>query len=58
MEKSFSPDFQKDIADLLEMCSENKTDGLTIDLEYEKATLEVEMTFRIIPKEPKDESDN
>jgi hypothetical protein len=48
--KEFSPGFQHDIADLLELCVDNKTDNITIDLDYPTATLEVELTFRIHPK--------
>ena len=55
MEKAFSPGFQHDIADLLELCSENETDSLTIDLEYPTGVLEVDLTFRVIPKEHGDE---
>ena len=55
MEKAFSPGFQHDIADLLELCLENETDSLTIDLEYPKGTIEVDLTFRVIPKEHGDE---
>ena len=58
MEKAFSPGFQHDIADLLELCLENETDSLTIDLEYPKGTIEVDLTFRVIPKEHGDEGDN
>lgn len=55
MEKAFSPGFQHDIADLLDLCMENKTDNLTIDLEYPTGVLEVDLTFRVIPKEHGDE---
>ena len=58
MEKAFSPGFQNDIADLLDLCMENKTDNLTIDLEYPTGVLEVDLTFRVIPKEPENETDN
>lgn len=51
MKKTFSPGFQNDIADLLEICMENQTDSITIDMEYPKGTLEVEMNFKVIPKE-------
>ena len=47
--KEFSPEFQHDIADLLELCIDNKTDNITIDMEYPKGILEIDMTFRIIP---------
>lgn len=47
MEKAFSPEFQHDIADLLELCIENQTDSITIDLEYPRGILEVDMTFRV-----------
>ena len=58
MQKDFSPGFQHDIADLLELCSENETDSLTIDMEYPTGVLEVDLTFRVIPKEHGDEGDN
>ena len=58
MEKAFSPGFQNDIAVLLDLCMENKTDNLTIDLEYPTGVLEVDLTFRVIPKEPENETDN
>ena len=48
--KEFSPEFQHDIADLLELCIDNKTDNLTIDMAYPNGILEIDMTFRIIPK--------
>lgn len=48
--KEFSPGFQHDIADLLELCMDNKTDNITIDMEYPKGILEIDMTFKVIPK--------
>lgn len=50
-EKEFSPQFQHDIADLLKMCSEHKTDSLTVTMDYEPFELDIEMTFSIRPKE-------
>lgn len=48
--KEFSPGFQHDVADLLEMCMDNQTDNITIDMEYPKGILEIDMTFKVIPK--------
>ncbi len=49
MNKSFSPGFQQDIADLLDICMENGTDTITITMGYEKADLDIDMTFRVVP---------
>lgn len=48
-EKEFSPEFQMDIADLLEMCMNNDTDSLTITLKYDEYDLDIDMTFRAYP---------
>ena len=55
MEKAFSPGFQHDIADLLDICMENQTDNITIDMEYPSGFLEIDLTFRVKGKEPMDE---
>jgi hypothetical protein len=47
--KEFSPEFQKDIADLLELCMNNHTDSLTITLNYGKNDLDIDMTFKVYP---------
>lgn len=46
MEKAFSPGFQNDIAELLDICLENHTDNITIDMQYPSGILEIELTFR------------
>lgn len=51
MEKTFSPDFKHDILDLLEKCIEAKTDSMTITFEYNKAILDIDLTFRVYSKE-------
>lgn len=50
--------FQKKLLDILMDCHENDTDSCTITIDYSKATLEVDMTFRLIPKEVENETDN
>lgn len=50
-EKTFSPDFQKDMLDLLEKCIKNNTDRLTISLDYERAILDIDITFKVHRKE-------
>ena len=55
MEKAFSPGFQHDIAELLDICLENHTDNITIDMQYPSGILEIELTFKVIQKEPMDE---
>lgn len=47
MGKEFSEEFKHDIADLLDICKENKTDNITISMDYGCITLEVDMTFRV-----------
>lgn len=47
--KEFSPGFQKDVVDLLELCMDNKTDNIIIDMKYPKGILEIDMTFKVIP---------
>ncbi len=47
--KDFSPEFQHDIADLIDMCVEHQTDSLTITLPYSKHDLKIEMTFSAYP---------
>ena len=50
-EKSFSPEFQHELLDLVEMCVDNHTDGLTLTFEYTHGSVEVEMTFKVKAKE-------
>lgn len=45
MEKEFSREFQQGLADILEMCIENKTDNCVITLDYGDAELTVEIVF-------------
>lgn len=53
-EKSFSPEFQHELLDLVEMCVDNHTDGLTLTFEYPHGSVEVEMTFKVKAKEQED----
>lgn len=46
-EKSFSKEFQNELLDLIKMCLENHTDGMTLTLEYPHAKIDVEMTFKV-----------
>lgn len=55
--KEFTPGFQHDIADLLEMCMEHQTDSITIDMEYPKGILKVEMNFKVIPKRSQEDAE-
>jgi hypothetical protein len=54
--KEFSQGFQKDVADLLELCMDNKTDNIIINLEYPKGILEIDMTFKVIPKRSQEDA--
>ena len=47
--------FQKKLLDIMMDCHENDTDSCTITIDYTKVTLEVDMTFRLIPKEAKND---
>ena len=47
IEKEFSPDFQKDIAELLEICVDNKTNEISMELNYDNYKVQVDMSFRI-----------
>ena len=51
MTKKFSPEFQHDIADLLECCQENETDSLTITMHYGELDLDIDITFSVHPHE-------
>ena len=55
MNKEFSPGFQRDIADLLEVCMENQTDSITITMNYGKNDLDIDMTFRVYQHEGEEE---
>lgn len=55
MNKEFSPEFQRDIADLLEVCMENQTDSITITMHYGKHDLDIDMTFRVYQHEGEEE---
>ena len=50
--------FQKKLLDIMMDCHENDTDSCTITIDYSKAALEVDMTFRLIPKEAKEEEND
>lgn len=52
MEKEFSREFQQGLADILEMCMENKTDNCVITLDYGDAELVVDIMFSAKKKEP------
>ena len=45
--KEFSDGFMQDIAYLLEWCMNNKTDNITITLNYGERDLEIDMDFKI-----------
>ena len=47
MVKNVTPDFQKDLADILEICLNNHTNTITISLDYGEYQLETELTFRL-----------
>lgn len=47
--------FQKKLLDIMIDCHENDTDSCTCTIDYSKATLEVDMTFRLISKEVKND---
>ncbi len=57
-EKSFSPEFQHELLDLVEMCVDNHTDGLTLTFEYPHGSIEVEMAFKVKAKEQEDGRNN
>ncbi len=46
-EKTFSPGFQEDVVELLEKCMNHQTDSITITLDYGKAILDIDMTFKL-----------
>lgn len=46
-----SPEFQQDLAAILEMCVANDTDSVSITLDCGIAKLDVDMTFNIVKKE-------
>lgn len=50
MNYTISPDVQHAIADLVEICMKNKTDTITMSIDYPTAILEVEMNFKVISK--------
>ena len=45
--KEFSNGFIKDLADIIDSCIENHTDGGTIKLEFNNKILNVEMKFSV-----------
>lgn len=51
MEKEFSREFQQGLADILEMCMENKTNNCVITLDYGDAELVVNIIFSAQKKE-------
>jgi len=48
MDKEFSEGFMHDIADLLELCSENKTDSTELYFNINGNTLKIDITFEIM----------
>ena len=46
-DKEFSPEFKRDIAELLEKCMENETDSLSITMNCGEFDLDIDMTFRV-----------
>lgn len=52
MEKEFSREFQQGIADILEMCMENKTNNCVITLDYGDVELTMKIVFSAKKKEP------
>lgn len=48
MDKEFSEGFIHDIADLLELCSENKTDSTELYFNINGNTLKMDITFEIM----------
>lgn len=47
MDKNFSNGFMQDIADLLEVCMENKTDNVDLNFDINGVHLGVNITFSI-----------
>lgn len=47
MDKEFSEGFMQDIADLLEFCLENKTDGMELCFDINGNALKIDITFEI-----------
>lgn len=50
IETRISPEIQHAIANLLELCKNNNTDSVTMEIDYPWAILEVEINFRVTPK--------
>ena len=51
MKKEFSEGFMHDLADLLQTCSENKTDNVDLTFEIAGCLLGVNITFSVSPAE-------
>jgi hypothetical protein len=52
MEKEFSREFQQGLADILEMCMENKTDNCIMTLDCGDVELTMKIVFSAKKKEP------
>lgn len=48
MDKEFSEGFQRDIADLLEYCMENRTDSVALVFNYDETKLKIDIIFSIV----------
>lgn len=48
MDKEFSDGFMQDIAELLQVCLENKTDNIELYFNINGKTLKMDITFEII----------
>lgn len=46
-EKQFSPQFQSDIADLLDVCAAHNTDNLVLTMKYGDKLLDVNIAFAV-----------
>lgn len=47
MNKNFSEGFIHDMADLMQLCVDNNTDNLAIELDINGKTLKIEMSFKV-----------
>lgn len=47
MKKEFSAGFIHDLADMLEICQDNKTDNVEIEMEFGGHTLLVDIRFEV-----------
>ena len=49
-EKEFTQGFVNDIADLLKLCIENNTDSVTLNQDFGKGKLTIDITFSVSEK--------